>query len=47
MYDGVRNDGVDNLFGDALGLAHAVPDHFAAAKFNFFPVNRENRARSR
>ena len=38
---GIRNNRVDNVFRGALGLAHAVPDHFAATKLNFFSVNRK------
>ncbi len=38
---GIGDHGVDGVFGDALGLTHSIPDHFAATKFHFFSVDRK------
>jgi hypothetical protein len=38
---GVRDDRIGDVRGNALPLAHAVANDFAAAKLDFFAVNRE------
>ena len=35
----VGDDGVGDVFGDALALAHAVANHLAAAELHFFAVD--------
>ena len=37
----IGDDGIDAILAHALGLAHAVPNHLAAAELDLFAVDRE------